>query len=254
MKPVLGMVVAMTFEISYLLGRGSWRQIKKHSVLHNRLKDGTDLIIVHAGVGEENAVAAARWLLSEGVTALTSMGFAGGLHPGLRAGDLIIAESIFQIDGGKILGPWDADATSVTHSHSALTAKGISVHCGPLITTLKAVLTSDHKKYLLNQTRALAVDMESAFVAKAAQEKNIPFFIMRAICDSPNETVPRELYGCLNKNGNVCIPSVLLHLARRPYLVIDLGRMSRHFSAAGTALRRGWRVLLKSNLPRLLSS
>ena len=254
MKPTLGMVVAMASEARLLLGRGPWRQVKRHLVRCARLKDGTDLIVTRAGVGVENAFRAARWLISEGVTALTSMGVAGGLCPGLKAGHLIIAEDVLTIDHGKSRGPWKADATCVAHARAAFAAEGVCVACGTVLTAPAGVLTAAQKESLFRQTRALAVDMESAAVARAALEKNLPFFTLRAICDPAEETVPRALYDCLDKNGKVRLTAVLLNLAGRPSLALDLRRMSIHYSAAKTALKDGWRIQIKNNLPRILAS
>lgn len=257
MRPTVGMVVAMASEVRLLFGRKSWRPAKAHPIRHERLNDDTDLIVARAGVGIENSLAAARRLISEGATALISAGLAGGLSPGLQAGHLVIAEDILHVNpmnDGQIQGHWKADATCVALARAAFTAEGVPATGGRIITTRQAVLTAAHKAALFRQTRALAVDMESAAVARAALEKNIPFFGLRAICDPAAETVPRELYACLDPNGNVRLTTVLRHLARRPSLALDLSRLRRHFIAAGSALQGAWRVQVRHHLPRRLAS
>lgn len=251
------MVVAMAAEVRLLFGRGPWRPVKVHMIRHEFLKDGTNLIVARAGVGIENSLAAARRLISEGVTALISAGLAGGLSPDLQAGHLIIAEDILHlnhIDDGKIQGHWQADAGCVALARAAFTAEGVAATCGKIITTQPAVLTAAHKESLFRHTRALAVDMESAAVARAAHENNIPFFGLRVICDPAEETVPRVLYECLAPNGNVRLTALLLNLARRPSLALDLSRLRRQFIAAGSALQGAWRAQVRHHLPRRLAS
>ena len=118
----------------------------------------------------------------------------------------------------------------------------------------QAVLTIAHKKSLFKKTRALAVDMESAAIARVAQEENVPFFTLRVICDPADEEVPQKLYDCLDKNGNVRPAAVLFSLVRRPSLVLDMQRMGRHFAAARQALKRGWHIQIRNNLPRILAA
>lgn len=253
MTPTLGMVVAMASEARLLPGWDPWRRVKGHFVRRSRLKDGTDLIVARAGVGVENAFLAARWLVSEGVTALASLGLSGGLYPGMKAGHLIIAEEVLSVDHGKRRGHFRADAACVAHARSAFAAEHVPVAVGTVITASQEVLTAARKSSLFNQTRALAVDMESAAVAGAALEKNLPFFTMRAICDPAEETVPRALYDCLDPKGNVRPAAVLRNLARRPSLALDMRRMGRHYAAARKALGNGWRIQMNNNLPRILA-
>ncbi|UCF95467.1 MAG: hypothetical protein JSW39_15410 [Desulfobacterales bacterium] len=253
MKPTLGMIVALASEARALLGRGPWQSVRGLMVRRMGLRDGTELIVVCSGVGIENAQAAARWLISEGVTALVGLGVAGGLYPGSKTGDLVIAESVLQVEGGKNLGHWDTDAACVALSQAALTAEDLSVRCGTLVTTPRAVLTVASKAALFRQTRALAVDMESAAVARAARDANLPFFTLRAICDAAEDAVPFELPACLDKKGKVRLATLLRKLTRRPSLVVDLQRMGRQFAAANDALRRGWLAQIRNNLPSVLA-
>lgn len=255
MKPTLGMVVAMASEARLLLGRGSWHRIEGRLVRSLPLEDGTGLIAARAGLGAENAYAAASWLVSQGVSALIGAGLAGGLCPGLKAGQLVVAKSILTlIDCGKCRKPWMPDPAGVAHARAALASEGVSVACGTLVTAPEAVLTVAGKESLFRQTRALAVDMESAGIARAAEENHLPFFIMRAICDPAEEAVPRALSDCLDENGKVRPATLLFNLAARPTLVPDMVRMGRCFATAGHSLQRGWRIQMRGALPQLLTS
>jgi len=248
MKPLLGMVVAMASEARLLLGAGSWHRIEGHWVRRACLPDGTDLMAVRAGIGVERASAAASWLISEGVSALMGMGLSGGLYPGLKAGQLVVAKSVLAMDCGKNRTCWTADAAAVDHARAAFASEGVPVACGTVLTTAEGILTVSRKASLFNQTRALAVDMESAAIARAAQETHLPFFILRAVCDPADEAVPRALFDCLDGSGKIRPAAVLRHLARRPSLAFEMHRMGRRYAAAGKALKAGWRVQMRSRL------
>jgi adenosylhomocysteine nucleosidase len=254
MKPLLGMVIAMASEARLLLGRGTWKQVKGHLVRHVCLADGTDLIVAHAGVGVENAFTAAHWLISEGATALINLGLAGGLSPGLKAGHLIIAEEVLTLDHENNRIHWKADEFSVAHARAAFSAENVPVDFGIVMTSKRGILNSNQKKLLFKQTHALAVNMECSAVARAALEKNVPFFSMVAICDPAEETVPYALYKCLDKKGKVRPVTVLQNLVYNPSLIFDMKRLSRHFANARKALGHGWRIQIKNNLPGILAS
>jgi adenosylhomocysteine nucleosidase len=249
MKSTLGIAFALASEARAILGRSSWRQEQGHPIRRMRLSDGTDLIAVQSGVGYENALLAARRLTALGVTALAGMGFAGGLYPGAKPGDLIIADIVLHMYRDEIRESWEADPACLALARAAFASEGLAVRCGRLITAARPALTAGQKEALFKQTRALAVDMESAALARAAREQSIPFFVLRAVCDPPEETVSEKLYDCLDANGSIRLAFLLLQLIRRPALLTDLRKMAAHCSAAKAALRRSWQIKAKNRLP-----
>jgi adenosylhomocysteine nucleosidase len=142
----------------------------------------------------------------------------------------------------------------VALSRAAFASDGVSVACGTVVSVPEAVLTVAGKKSLFSQSQALAVDMESAGIARAAKERHLPFFILRAICDPAEEAVPRALSESLDENGGVRPFALLRSLSARPSLLLDMVRMGRHFTAAGHALKTGWRIQMRCGLPHRLAS
>jgi nucleoside phosphorylase len=239
----------MAAEARAVLGRKPPVFNNGQRVWHRHLQDDTHLTVTCAGVGVENARIAARSLISEGVNALASIGFSGGLDPVLKTGHIVVAIDLLQFDAENLTGPWHASAAGVALARDSLIAEGLTVHCGTTLTTSRPILTCDHKESLLRQTRALAVDMESAVVARTAQQENIPFFCLRVICDPAQSTVPRELSMCLNNSGGIQLALLVRNLARRPSMVFDLLRLGRYYAVARSALRTAWRVQVKNKLP-----
>lgn len=254
MKPTLGIVVAMKSEARALIGRQFCRYDNKNKICHLHLKDDSFLLVAHAGVGAENALRAALHLVSIGVDALASVGLAGGLNSEMEAGHIVIATNILQTDGKRTQGSWNVHAAGIAPAWDCLRAEGIPVSCGTILTSPEAVLNSDRKKWLFRQTRAIAVDMESAAVARIALEKDISFFGMRAICDPVNVTLPVEIYMCLNKDGTINFRSLFSNMVTRPSILKDLLRMGKNYSIAKSALKKAWQVQIKNQLPHKLAS
>jgi adenosylhomocysteine nucleosidase len=223
-------------------------------VRHRHLDDGTELICVRSGVGIEKALFAARWLIRQGATALAGLGLTGGLHPGIKAGDLIIAEVVLEYEGTNDPEILNADFPCSKFADETLNAEGMAVYRGKVITTRTPVLTIQGKKNLYKQNQALAVDMENGAIARAAKEANVPFFSLRAVCDPAERVVPLELFDCLKDSGKIQLFVLLGKLLHKPSLVVDLLRLRKEYATALSVLKRAWRLQLKKKLPRLLAS
>jgi hypothetical protein len=63
------------------------------------------------------------------------------------------------------------------------------------------------KRALFDRTKALAVDMETAAVARAANQSGLPFFAFRIICDPANVSVPEALFRCVDEKGKPRLPT-----------------------------------------------
>lgn len=253
MESALGLVFALPAESRALVGPFGWIRAGELSVRRARLPDGTGLLCARSGVGAERAASAARWLAAEGATALSIIGVSGGLDPALRPGDLVVADAVLA-SGGAAAGRRPADPDRSLLLYEALSAEGLRVRRGAVISASRPVSSSEAKRDLHDRCAALAVDMESAAVASAAAERNLPLIVLRAVCDAADQSVPDDFLVSLDEDGSVR-PSVLLRrLAGRPSLVGDLVRVERGFSAALTALRCAWRVLVRAGLPARLAA
>lgn len=246
MEKKLGLVVALASEARALLGAGRWQRERGHTYRQLSIGGGIDLIAVLAGVGPENALSAADWLISKGVSGLVNLGFAGGLSPGLHAGDLVLAEQVAYLETYSQPEPWVASANVSPDCMSAITAAGLSARCGRVITSPRPIVTVKEKKRLHQHSLALVVDMESAFVARAAREAGLPFLILRVVCDTLHQHVPRALSDCLDPFGRVRFGALCSNIMRHPALIVDLLRLGRQFARARRSLVKGWRALIEN--------
>ncbi len=254
MEPLLGLVVALSAEAGTLLGARGWTRVAGRRVRRFRLPGGTGTTCVLSGVGTEKALSAARWLVaSEGATALASLGVSGGLDPSLHAGDLILPDRVVEICDNEDAA-WTVDPECLEITHSLLVSEGLTVRRGSVVTSPRAVLTAEAKQSLFANRHALAVDMESAAVSRAAGESNLPFLVLRAVCDTAERSVSREMFECLDEDGRVRPFPLLRALFLRPSLAFDLARGREEFAVALETLRRAWQVQERTNFPALLAS
>ncbi len=233
-----------------MVGRRSWEKANGFLKCQAVLEDGTDLVVVQPGMGMDNAFSAASWLSEKGVTALGCFGVSGGLDPELGVGDLVFADAVFvEGDGGASL-VWNKGGCDSGVTFDFQAAKGLTVSWGPIITVQKPVFNTADKRSLFDRTGALAVDMETAAVARAANGSGLPFFAVRTICDSADVTIPESIYQCVDQQGRPRFPHLFRLIVRNPPLISHLLRMKRDFSAALSGAPHVLRCLAGMGMPQ----
>jgi adenosylhomocysteine nucleosidase len=178
------------------------------------------------------AEVAAEKLVSRGVTALLSFGLCGALDPTLRAGDIVIPLAVLETG--------DSYATDGVLAEAAGGWFG-----GMIVASETIVITPEAKRRLFEHTRAAAVDMESGAVARVAVRHDLPFAVVRAVCDTASLTLPPAAMVALNDEGSLQIWQVLRSLWRRPRQLPDLLRVGRDAAVARRALLRVARAMAR---------
>ncbi len=135
---------------------------------------------VHVGVGElpSRREAFDRFLratTAPRVRRLIVSGFAGALRPGLAVGDLVLGEN-------------HSDPALLGSARGSLA--GEPLHVGHLHTEPSAVETAAAKAAMFAATGALAVDMETAWVAAAGARAGVPTLSLRVISDAADQDFP----------------------------------------------------------------
>lgn len=184
--------------------------------------------IVCAGLGRERAERSAQELVAQGATALLSAGVAGGLDPALGPGTLILADSVVAAGGNAV-------ATD-TGWRVRLGTK-FPVVTGAIAESPAPLGSAAEKAALRARTNAVAVDMESYGVARAAIHAGVPFLAVRAIADTSRDTLPRAALAGTAPDGTVRAAPVLREVLKRPADAPALIRLARANAAATRALR-----------------
>lgn len=128
--------------------------------------------------------------MAQGVSTLISFGLAGGLDPALPAGAILVPATVL-LDGEE----W--------HCDSALAARLGTQTSGAIYGGGQIVATRAAKSALHARMGAVAVDLESAAVARVAARFSLPFAVLRAICDSADRDLPRAALVALDQAGRI---------------------------------------------------
>ncbi len=206
------------------------------------------VIVIQAGIGRERArqalLATSRW---HRLRAAVSLGFAGGLVDALQPGDLVTPSVVLSDDGALGL-PFPA-APGQAAVHDALFANGPRVHDGPLLTVAAPLRTPQAKREAHQRTGAVAVDMEAAGVAEAAQELGIPWLALKAVVDGVEDPLPEFLAGCTTDRGELRWRNLLWAFLAGGEKRRTLRRLARASRQAAVGLQRSLAVALEAWCP-----
>jgi nucleoside phosphorylase len=206
------------------------------------LGDGASCLVVQTGIGPARARDAA-----DGVRArlFAACGCAGGLEPGLRAGDVVVASSVVVLDahGGQTerlpaaaagLGAWAA-------------ARAVPIRVGALAST-PVVLSTGRAKAAAAATGALAVEMESAGIVAVARAQAAPFVGLRVVLDTAGDPLPLGGSAVDETTGELRPVRALAAAAVRPQQWRAIARLARQQAVVERRLRALSVMLLGAGL------
>jgi adenosylhomocysteine nucleosidase len=145
----------------------------------------------------------AKALLADGADGLISFGIAGGLAPGLKPGTLVVATEVVAEDGRRY----------PTMDVSALVTEVIRA---PIFGGKAIVSRAEAKQALYHRTSAVAVDLESAEVARLCGDAGVPLAVIRTIGDPAERDLPPAALVGLRADGSVDLQAVLISVLRTP--------------------------------------
>ncbi|HEX5309867.1 MAG TPA: hydroxysqualene dehydroxylase HpnE [Solirubrobacteraceae bacterium] len=141
------------------------------------------------GMGPRKAMAAVPALAADEAAALVIVGFGGGLAQDSRLCEVVVAEEVLAIDSeGRPAGE-RIDCSIAERLERALTGHGLPTCRGTVASVQEIVVGAARERMLASG--AIAVDMESAWVAEAARGR--PFAVVRVLSDTPEHELRRRL-------------------------------------------------------------
>jgi adenosylhomocysteine nucleosidase len=185
-------------------------------------------VVCAGGVSERTRIALDR-ALDGGADAIISFGLAGGLAPQLRPGALIVASEVLDPDGKSL---------AVDEGRAATIRQMVGALDGAVLGALTPAGSAAAKAALFAQTGALAVDLESLAVARAAQSRGLPCVVLRAIADPATRDLPPAALIALRQDGTADLSRILWSVAQHPGQIADLIRLALDAGRALQALRR----------------
>ncbi|HKT23320.1 MAG TPA: hypothetical protein VJR04_01875 [Terriglobales bacterium] len=199
----VGIVAAMFREVHPLL-----RTMKPLRYLPDkrvRLYEDEQKVIAYAGMGIDPAAVACRAVLATGeLSAVASVGWAGGLNPSASGGQVVEPSVVISGSSG------DRFASSGT---------------GGTLVTVERVAGLEEKRQIGERFGGDYVDMEAAAIADCAREAGIPFFCFKAISDAHDARLPDM--NRFNRNGKFSVWRFLAHVGVRPSIWGVISDMSQ---------------------------
>lgn len=176
-------------------------------IFHESTLFGKKMIIVKSGVGKVFAAMVCERLIDEfDPQAVIFTGVAGALNKKLNIGDVVLSDSCIQHDlDAQALGfmrgaiPYTehrifkADQNLLSLA-SQTKLKGKKILAGRILTgdqfiTKKEML--DHK-YLIDELKGDAIEMEGGSIAQVCTLNNIPFLVVRTVSDKADGTAVED--------------------------------------------------------------
>ena len=195
-----GIIAAMEEELKTLLL--TLEDKKEVVVLGKTYYEGRigqhEVVLVQSGIGKVmSAMSVAILAETFGVDAIINTGSAGAVSEGLAIGDVVIADRLVYHDVdvtafgyayGQMAGQelyYQADQTLMASLQKVLNQQGIHNHVG-LIATGDSFIAGQEKVDTIKHhfPEVLAVEMEGAAIAQAAQAAGKPFLVIRAMSDT----------------------------------------------------------------------
>src|SRR5882724_4019372 len=189
--------------------------------------DGRAAVLVANGPGPKLAGQAVE--IAKGcqkLSGLVSTGFCGALDPAIQPLDIFIPTEIL-MEG---LQNRDRPGASV----HPITSKRL-YQAGSLISQDRVASTIAEKSEL-RKNGAGAIEMEAAAVYEKAQQYNLPFYCIRVVTDTANESFPLDFNKLRDAAGRFSIAKILSAAIRRPTVFPALMKLNKRSKDAAQAL------------------
>lgn len=219
-------------------------------IYHQGTINGREVVVVFSRWGKvASASTAATLILKFGIDELIFTGVAGALHPGLRIGDIVIGQRMFQhdLDARPLIRRFEipllgllyveCDSQQIENVKSAaeralqtenamktIKSNGIAgpgdrhpvVHVGDIASGDKFVSNSTDKQ-ALNKIlpNVHCVEMEGAAVAQVCHEFGIPWAIIRVISDTADDSASVDFQFFIKNYTKIYTASIVSELLKQ---------------------------------------
>lgn len=196
---------------------------------------GKSVVVIHTGVGKKICCKRMEIILRrERFEYLISAGFAGALEKELRIGNLVIAENY---SSPQLLRSPRLD----------LPDEGF--YLGKLLTASGMIESNAERERLATKTGAVAVDMETEFIAEACADHELPILSVRAISDTPSEPFPAPAHVLFDlEKQKTNFVRLAFYLLTHPGAFSRLKAFEKRVAVARKALAASLENILRADL------
>ncbi|SMB92667.1 5'-methylthioadenosine/adenosylhomocysteine nucleosidase [Deinococcus hopiensis] len=200
---MLAIMGAMDEEIELLLAELQERETLERPgvTLYRGVLEGVPVLLTKGGIGKVNAAMTATHLLHAGATRVIFTGVAGGVHPNLRVGDIVVSTDLVQHDvdvtalnyaPGTIPGEtpcWAADEhLRAVALEAAREVEGVQTVEGRVASGDQFIASSEGVQRLWTEFSASCAEMEGAAVAQVCAKAGVPFVVIRSVSDTADHS------------------------------------------------------------------
>lgn len=208
---------------------------------------GRSVAVAVTGDGRRNALRGARALVDAvAPRRLLVVGVAGALVEGAGAGTVMAGRVVWRDDGAP-LAPEESLLASLLE---AGIPPGVVATVNDLLDTPEAKRSVARRLRREGLDPGLAVaDLESAHFASVAEDRGIPWAVLRAVSDEADEGLPPFLDRCRDEGGAVDRSRVARHLLLHPRELPGVLRLRRRVRRCAEALADAVEKLLREEEP-----
>lgn len=170
--------------------------------------NGTEAVVVRAGVGKVNAACCTQALISMfPVSCVINTGIAGSLQAKIDIGDIVLSTDAVEHDMDAVSFGYqvgqipqmdvysfvaDEKLRQIAKESCEKVNPDIHVHEGRVVTGDQFVSSKEKKAWLIETFEGCCTEMEGAAIAHVAYLNNIPFLIVRAISDKADDSAEMD--------------------------------------------------------------
>jgi adenosylhomocysteine nucleosidase len=173
--------------------------------------------------------------------AVISLGYCGGLLPGVDVGDLVWASAVFLIDASK------TEALPLPGHDMVFDrlSSSVPIRRGTFFTLGRWMTKAEILTRVPEGTDLPVCDMETYAIARLALERRLPFFALRAVSDDCCDEVGFDPLAVCDASGTFSLSRSLLFFGSRPHLVARAMKLGRGSAVASRSISRATEVLLQ---------
>ena len=180
--------------------------------------------VVYLGPGRHGVENLERLLSGVKMGPILFCGFAGGLSPEVKAGEILVA--------GRVLKTGESPTpVQVPEFLSSRYREGM------VVTVDRPVSTPHEKARLRAKTGGDVVDMESAGWLSLAASRGIPAWAVRVVSDAWEETLPPEAMSFVDARGETSPVGIVRSILLRPAILFSMARLFPGILRAQAGLR-----------------
>ena len=222
---MIAVIAALKDEIAdYLSRRGFMLDGRTETAGFYRSPDDRDVVVVQGGIGRARAEEATRQVVKRfGPELVVATGFAGGVVPGLRTGDLLVCQKVWAVEGQP--AEWSPDMAEshallgqepfenlVSNAHSA-SPRYVRGDC---LSVPNVVSNSLIKGSIGERFPVSAIDMESFWITRIADQHGIPTMVVKSLLDPVEQSLPAFVDGVAANGGDQRWRRALGHALAKP--------------------------------------